>query len=85
MSSFKKPTIPNKKILYPKVGDPDGYVSNDGMWAAIPFVDGGYGIINNGNVIHSTKTYKQAMDYIKKMMKVHKNKSSSSSLEDFLK
>jgi len=84
MSSFKKPTIPNEKILYPKVGDPDGYVSNDGMWAAIPFVKGGFIIIHNGNAIHSAKTYKQAMDYIKKMMKVHKNKPSSSSLEDFL-
>jgi L-lactate utilization protein LutB len=47
-------------------------------------VKGGFIIIHNGNAIHSAKTYKQAMDYIKKMMKVHKNKPSSSSLEDFL-
>ena len=35
-NKFLKPFIPNPKILDPKVGDPLGYVTNDGLWASIP-------------------------------------------------
>ena len=79
--SFLKPHIPNPNILNPKGGDPLGYVSKNGMWAAIPFVKKkGFCIIHNGNQVHSVKTYKQALAYIKKSSKVKK----TSSLEEFL-
>ena len=81
MSKFLKPYIPNSNILNPKGGDPLGYVSNDGMWAAIPFAnDKGFAIIHNGKHVHKVKTYKQALAYIKKSSKVKK----TSSLEEFL-
>ena len=81
MSKFQKPNIPRPGVLNPKVGDPLGYVSNDGMWAAIPFAnDKGFAIIHNGKQVHKVKTYKQALAYIKKLSKVKK----TSSLEEFL-
>jgi hypothetical protein len=81
MSKFLKPNITRPGVLNPKVGDPLGYVSNDGMWAAIPFAnDKGFAIIHNGKHVHKVKTYKQALAYIKKLSKVKK----TSSLEEFL-
>jgi hypothetical protein len=81
MSNFLKPHIPNSGILNPKVGDPFGYVSKDGMWAAIPWIGKkGFCIIHNGRQVHSVTTYKQALAYIKKSSKVKK----TSSLEEFL-
>ena len=35
MSKFQKPFIDRPGILDPTPGDPDGFVSKDGMWAAI--------------------------------------------------
>ena len=81
MSKFLKPHIPNPEILNPKVGDPLGYVSKDGMWVAIPWIGKkGFCIIHNGRQVHSVTTYKQALAYIKKSSKVKK----TSSLEEFL-
>jgi hypothetical protein len=81
MKKFLKPHISNPGILNPKVGDPFGYVSKDGMWAAIPFVkQKGFCIIHNGKQVHKATTYKQALAYIKKASKVKK----TSSLEEFL-
>ena len=81
MSVFLKPHIETPGILNPKIGDPLGYVSNDGTWAAIPFVNGKeFAIIHNGEHVHQAKTYKQALAYIKKSSKVKK----TSSLEKFL-
>ena len=34
---FQKPFIDFPSILGPTLGDPQGYVTNDGMWAAVPF------------------------------------------------
>ena len=79
--SFLKPYIPNPDILNPKGGDPLGYVSKDGMWAAIPFAnDKGFAIIHNGKQVHDVKTYKQALAYIKKQSKI----KTTSTLEEFL-
>ena len=36
MGKFLKPFIPNPGILDATPGDPLGYVTNDGMWAAVP-------------------------------------------------
>ena len=60
-------------ILNPKVGDPMGHVTNDGMWAAIPNAgNNGFAIIHNGKHVHKVKTYKQALAYIKKQSKIKK-------------
>ena len=81
MTKFLKPHIPNPDILNPKGGDPLGYVSKDGMWAAIPFAnDKGFAIIHNGKQVHDVKTYKQALAYIKKQSKI----KTTSTLEEFL-
>ena len=84
MSKFQKPNIYNQTLLNPKAGDPDGYVTNDGMWAAVPWAGNtkGFCIIHNGKQVHSVKTYKQALAYIKKESKI--KKKSTSTLEEFL-
>ena len=68
--------IQNENILNPKVGDPNGYVTKDGMWAAVPcgkkFV-----IIHNGFQVHIANNYKAAKSYISKQIKNSKPKSGS--------
>ena len=66
MNKFQKPFVSNQGVLNPKPGDPDGFVSKDGMWAAISWAGKtkGFCIIHNGKQVHSVKTYKQALDYI---------------------
>ena len=83
-SKFQKPNIYNKTVLDSKFGDPDGYCSNDGMWAAIPWAGKrkGFAIIHNGRQVHSVMTYKQALAYIKKESKI--KKKTTSTLEEFL-
>lgn len=82
MGKFQKPFIPRPGILDPKPGDPEGYVTNDGMWAAVPWAGDrkGFCIIHNGSQVHSVNTYKQALDYIKKQSKI----KSKSTLKEFL-
>jgi hypothetical protein len=84
MSKFQKPFIDRPGILDPKPGDPEGYVTNDGMWAAIPFAgkQKGFAIIHNGKHVKECKTYKQSVDFIKKQIKIQKK--TTSTLEEFL-
>ena len=84
MNKFQKPFVSNQGVLNPKPGDPDGFVSKDGMWAAIPWAGKtkGFCIIHNGKQVHSVQTYKQALDYIKKQSKI--KKKTKSTLEEFL-
>ena len=84
MGKFQKPFVHNQSLLNPKTGDPDGYVTNDGIWAAVPWAGNtkGFCIIHNGKQVHSVKTYKQALAYIKKESKI--KKKSTSTLEEFL-
>ena len=79
---FLKPHVSNQGLLDNTPGDPDGYVTRDGMWAAIPWVGKrkGFAIIHNGRQVHDVKTYKQALDYIKKQSKI----KPTSTLEEFL-
>ena len=35
-NKFLKPHIPRPGLLEPKPGNPLGYVTNDGKWAAVP-------------------------------------------------
>ena len=82
MSKFLKPHIDRPGILDPKPGDPQGFVTNDGMWAAVPFIDKGFAIIHNGKHVGEFKTYKQSVDFIKKQIKIQKKQTST--LEEFL-
>ena len=80
--SFLKPHVSNQGLLDNTPGDPDGYVTRDGMWAAIPWAGKkkGFAIIHNGRQVHSVTTYKQALAYIKKQSKI----KTTSTLEEFL-
>ena len=78
---FQKPFISNSSLLDSIVGDPDGYVTKDGVWAAVPFGNK-FVIIHNGRQIHTSNNLKTAKSYISKNSKATKN--ANSSLEKFL-
>jgi hypothetical protein len=71
--------IPNEGLLNPTPGDPSGYVTKDGMWAAVPFGKK-FIIIHNGHQVHTANNYKTARSYIAKAVKG----KSVSSLDQFL-
>ena len=52
---FYPTTFPSK--LDPKLGQPSGYVTKDGMWAAVPSNGRKFAIIHNGVVEHFSKNY----------------------------
>ena len=73
--AFQKPFIERPGVLVDKAGDPEGYVTNDGMWAAIPIIGSkAFAIINNGSVVHESRNYTAAKNYILKEIKKSKNK-----------
>ena len=75
MEKFLKPFIPNPGILDATPGDPLGYVTNDGMWAAVPIIGcKAFAIINNGSVVHEARNYTSAKSYILKEIKKSKKK-----------
>jgi hypothetical protein len=78
---FQKPFIPRSSILNTKPGDPEGYVTNDGMWAAVPFGKK-FVILHNGQQVHIANNYAAAKLHIHKQIKILKK--ASSSLEQFL-
>lgn len=67
--------INNYGLLNPTPSDPSGYVTKDGMWAAVPcgkkFV-----IIHNGQQVHTANNYKSAKSYIEKEVKALKRQKS---------
>ena len=71
---FLKPFVPRPGILDPKPGDPLGYVTNDGLWAAIPFGKK-FMIIHNGCQVKLLNTYKQSVDFINNQLKSTKKRS----------
>ena len=71
---FLKPFVPWPTILDAKPKNPLGYVTNDGMWAAIPFGKR-FMIIHNGRQIKVLNTYKQSIDFILNQKKTIKKKS----------
>jgi hypothetical protein len=78
--------IPNYGLLNPKPSEPAGYVTKDGIWAAVPFGKK-FMIIHNGQQIHVAGTLAVAKSYIQKQIKASKPKtvkSSTSSLDAFL-
>lgn len=80
-SKFQKPFISNTSLLNSTPGDPLGYVSNDGVWAAVPWGKK-YVILHNGRQVHTSNNLKSAKSYISKSSKA--TKKTSSSLENFL-
>jgi hypothetical protein len=75
--------IQNETILDPKPSYPNGYVTKDGMWAAVPFGNK-FVIIHNGYQIHTANNYNTAKSYILKKIK-STSKKSSSTIGSFLK
>ena len=73
---FLKPFIPGPSILDEKPKDPLGYVTNDGMWAAVPLGNTRkFVIIHNGSQVKVLNTYKQSVDFINNQRKTIKKKS----------
>ena len=72
---FQKPFIERPGVLDDTPGDPEGYVTNDGMWAAIPIIGSkAFAIINNGSVVHESRNYTAAKNYILKEIKKSRKK-----------
>ena len=78
---FQKPFIPRPGVLNATPGDPEGYVTKDGMWAAVPFGKK-FVIIHNGQQVHVSNNYKTAKSFILKQVKA--SKKTTSTLEQFL-
>lgn len=77
--------IQNEGILDSTPGYPNGYLTKDEKWAAVPcgtkFV-----IICNGQQVHTANNYTLAVEYIQKKIKqTPKKRKASSSLEEYLK
>lgn len=71
--------IQNETLLDPTPGSPNGYVTKDGMWAAVPWGKK-FIILHNGQQIHTANNYRSALTYIKKAMKG----KSISTLDQFI-
>jgi hypothetical protein len=68
--------IQNEGLLSPKPGDPNGYVTKDGMWAAVPWGKK-FVILHNGQQVHTANNYTTAKSYILKQVKASKKKTST--------
>jgi len=76
--------ISNYGILDPTPSEPAGYVTMDGMWAAVPWGKK-FVIIFNGEQVHVSNTLTTAKEYIQKKVKqTPRKRKTSSSLEQFL-
>jgi len=71
--------IQNETLLNSKPGDPNGYVTKDGMWAAVPYGKK-FIILHNGQQVHTANNYKSAKSYIQKSIKG----ASVATLNEFL-
>ena len=65
-------------LLDAKVGQPTGWVSKDGMWAAVPSNGRKFAIVHNGEVLHFSKNFECAMTYIKRELKKSKKTNERS-------
>ena len=72
---FYPTTFPS--LLDPKVGQPTGWVSKDGMWAAVPSNGRKFAIVHNGVIEHFAKNFEYAMIYIKKGIQKEKKNARS--------
>ena len=71
---FYPTTFPS--LLDPKIGQPSGYVTKDGMWAAVPSNGRKFAIVHNGIIEHFARNFECAMIYIQKGIKKEKNARS---------
>jgi hypothetical protein len=79
------PFIPKPGILNEVPGNPAGYMTKDGKWAAVPWGKK-YVIICNGEQVHTASTFDLAKEYIQKKVKqTPRKRTASSSLEEHLK
>jgi hypothetical protein len=69
--------IQNEGILNNVPGDPNGYVTKDGMWAAVPWTGKKFIIIHNGQQVHTASNYTAAKSYILKQIKASKKASTT--------
>lgn len=74
--------IQNNDILNATPGSPNGYLSKDNTWAAVPFGDQ-FIILHKGKQTYLAKNYQEAKAYIQKRIKTTKKKSHGS-LENLL-
>ncbi len=74
--------IQNQTLLNAKPGDPNGYVTKDGTWAAVPWGKK-FVILNNGQQVHQTNNLSAAKTYINKEIKALKS-SKTANLTKFL-
>tara|TARA_B100001057_G_scaffold434066_1_gene463394 strand:+ start:85 stop:348 length:264 start_codon:yes stop_codon:yes gene_type:complete len=64
-------------LLDPKIGQPNGYVTKDGMWAAVPSNGRKFAIVHNGIIEHFSKNFECAIIYIKKGIQKEKRDARS--------
>ena len=64
-------------LLDAKVGQPTGYVTKDGSWAAVPSDGRKFAIVHNGIIEHFSKNFECAMIYIKKGIQKEKKNARS--------
>jgi hypothetical protein len=81
--------IQNESLLNSKPGTPNGYVTKDGVWAAVPWGKK-FVIIYDGFQVEVCNNYKLAKAYIDKQVKLtkpkrSKTKTGTATLEDHLK
>lgn len=75
--------VPNYGILEPVPTEPAGYVTKDGMWAAVPFGNR-FMIIHNGQQVQVTNTLETAKKNINAQIKASKKANSKATLEQHL-
>ena len=64
-------------LLDPKLGQPSGYITKDGMWAAVPSDGRKFAIVHGGIIEHFSKNFECAMIYIKKGIQKEKKDARS--------
>ena len=74
MSSIeRKPRKTNYQTFYKDaIANKQGYVTKDGMWAAIRSNGKKFAILHNGQIVHISRNYDSAMNYILKQSKKSK-------------
>ena len=70
----RKPRQTNYQTFYKDAIDKKkGYVTKDGMWAAVPIMDSRqFAIIHNGEHVHTSRNFDFAKSYILKEKRKHK-------------
>jgi len=81
--AFQKPFIGRPGVFNSTPEDPQGYVTKDGTWAAVPFGKK-FMTIHNGQQMEIHNNLNSAKTYIQRQIKTKKSKKGSATLEEFL-